>query len=56
MTRETTDTCASCCKFPINDAQNNAGIATCAIFEREQHYADRACGPLYERDRINLDA
>lgn len=41
-------TCASCNKFDIAQAEQNAGLGTCSGYERPAGYADRFC-VLYVR-------
>lgn len=48
--RQSTDTCASCREFPLEDSMAHGGRAECRPRERPAVWNDRAC-VLYERDK-----
>jgi hypothetical protein len=50
MTRKSTDTCASCAKYPLHEAVKNGGRALCPDYGHLVHWTDTSVLHMPARD------
>lgn len=56
MTRQSTDTCASCSRFDLHAAIKNGGVAMCSGYEKLVAWTDTSVLHLPAKDRASRAA